>query len=71
MGTVLPFTPGFIGTYHAAITYSLLLYQVPLEKAAGVSLVFHASYFLPTTFTGLLYIWHYKLSLKKIKEEVA
>ncbi len=71
LGTVIPFTPGYIGTYHAAVTYSLLLYRVPLEKAVGISLVFHASYFLPTTLMGFFYLWRYRISFRRVKEEVA
>lgn len=68
LGTILPFTPGYIGTYHAAVTYSLLLYRVPLEKAAAVSVVFHALYFLPTTVVGLGYLWRYQLNLRTLRE---
>lgn len=68
LGTVLPLTPGYIGTYHAAVTYSLLLYRVPMEKAAALSLVFHALYFFPTTLVGLIYLWRYQLTLGALKE---
>jgi len=70
LGTVIPFTPGYIGTYHAAVTYSLLLYRVPLEKAVGISLVFHASCFLLTTLMGFFYLWRYRISFRRVKEEV-
>ncbi len=68
--TTLPFTPGYIGTYHAALSYSLILYGVPMEKAAAVALVFHALFFLPTTLLGILFLWHYHLSLSSLRQEV-
>jgi len=68
--TTLPFTPGYIGTYHAALSYSLLLYNVSMEEAAAVSLVFHALFFSFTTFTGLFYLWHYHLSFSSLKNSI-
>ncbi|RLB03179.1 MAG: hypothetical protein DRG55_00975 [Deltaproteobacteria bacterium] len=68
LGTVLPITPGYIGTYHAAVTYSLLLYRVPMETAAAISLVFHALYFLPTTLVGFFYLWRYQLTFSALRD---
>lgn len=68
--TTLPFTPGYIGTYHAALSYALVLYGVPLEKAAAVALIFHALFFLPSTFIGLLFLWRYHLSLSALRQSI-
>jgi len=66
--TTLPFTPGYIGTYHAALSYSLILYDVSMEEAAAISLVFHALFFSFTTFMGLFYLWHYHISFSSLKK---
>lgn len=68
--TTLPLTPGYIGTYHAALSYVLVLYGVPLEKAAAVALIFHALYFIPSTLTGLFFLWKYHLSLSSVRQSV-
>lgn len=69
LAMIIPSTPGFIGTYHASVTYALILYNVPLEKALGLSIVFHATNYIPITLAGFLYLWRHHLSLKGIREE--
>ena len=69
LAMIIPSTPGFIGTYHASVTYALILYSVPPEKALGLSIVFHATNYIPLTLAGFLYLWRHHLSLKGIREE--
>jgi len=69
LAMMIPSTPGFIGPYHASVAYALVLYNIPLEKALSLSLVFHATNFIPITLAGFLYLGRYHLSLKKIREE--
>jgi uncharacterized protein (TIRG00374 family) len=68
LAMMIPSTPGHIGPYHASIAYSLVLYNIPLEKALSFSLVFHATNYFPITLAGFLYLWRHHLSLKKIRE---
>ncbi|MBW2039891.1 MAG: flippase-like domain-containing protein [Deltaproteobacteria bacterium] len=69
LAMIIPSTPGYIGTYHASVTYALILYSVPLEKALGFSIVFHATNYIPITLAGFLYLWRHHLSLRGIKGE--
>jgi uncharacterized protein (TIRG00374 family) len=69
LAMMIPSTPGFIGPYHASVAYALVLYNIPLEKALSLSLVFHATNYIPITLAGFLYLWRHQLSLKKIREE--
>ena len=69
LAMIIPSTPGFIGTYHASVTYALILYSVPSEKALGLSIVFHATNYIPITLAGFLYLWRHQLSLKGIREK--
>lgn len=69
MAMMIPSTPGYIGPYHAAVAYALVLYNIPLERALSFSLVFHATNYIPITLAGFLYLWRHQLSLKKIREE--
>ena len=69
LAMMIPSTPGYIGPYHASVAYSLVLYNIPLEKALSFSIVFHAANYIPITLAGFLYLWRHHLSLKKIREE--
>jgi uncharacterized protein (TIRG00374 family) len=68
LAVTIPSTPGYIGPYHAAVTYALVLYNIPLEKALSLAIVFHAINYLPITLAGFLYLGRHHLSLKKIQE---
>jgi glycosyltransferase 2 family protein len=68
LALMIPSTPGYIGPYHAAVAYSLVLYHIPLEKALSLSIVFHAVNYIPITLLGFLYLGKHHLSLKKIRE---
>ncbi len=71
LAIMIPSTPGYIGPYHAAVAYTLVLYNIPLEKALSFSIVLHAVNYIPITLAGFLYLWRHHLSLKKIREEKA
>jgi len=68
LALMIPSTPGYIGPYHAAVAYSLVLFHIPLEKALSLSIVFHAVNYIPITLAGFLYLGKYHLTLKKIRE---
>jgi hypothetical protein len=68
LALMIPSTPGYIGPYHAAVAYSLVLYNIPLEKALSLSIVFHAVNYIPITLVGFFYLGKHHLSLKKIRE---
>ena len=48
-----PSTPGFVGTFEAAIVAALALYQVPGDRALAYALTYHAATFIPITALGL------------------
>jgi uncharacterized protein (TIRG00374 family) len=68
LAVMIPATPGYIGPYHAAVAYALVLYNIPLEKALSLSIVFHAVNYLPITLVGFLYLGRHHLTLRKIRE---
>jgi uncharacterized protein (TIRG00374 family) len=68
LALMIPSTPGYIGPYHAAVAYALVLYNIPLEKALSLSIVFHAVNYIPITLAGFLYLGKHHLTLKKIRE---
>ena len=63
---MVPASPGFVGTYHAACVYGLKAFNVPMEKALSIALVMHAINFFPVIVVGLYYLWRDKLSLKVV-----
>ncbi|OGP56453.1 MAG: hypothetical protein A2Y65_10430 [Deltaproteobacteria bacterium RBG_13_52_11] len=68
LAVMIPSTPGYIGPYHAAVAYTLVLYNIPLEKALSLSIVFHATNYIPITVAGFLYLWRHHLTLKQIRK---
>ena len=70
LSTLLPSTPGYIGTYDYLCKVSLVFIGVGHNEAAAASLLMHAVQFLPITFIGLLaFIIHFgKNWRKKLRE---
>ncbi len=68
LALMIPSTPGYIGPYHAAVAYALVLFNIPLEKALSFSIVFHAVNYIPITLAGFVYLGKHHLTLKKIRE---
>lgn len=71
LAVMVPASPGYLGTYHAACTYGLMAFGIEKEKALGMAIVIHALGFFPVTAAGFYYLWRLKLSLGKIQEESA
>ena len=65
---MIPASPGFIGTYHAACVYGLLAFGVEREKALSIALVVHGINFFPVIALGLFYLWSENVSLQKARD---
>jgi len=63
---MLPSSPGFVGTYHAASVACLSLWGVNPEVALSVALVMHAITFFLTIGIGGGYVWTVGLSLRDL-----
>jgi uncharacterized membrane protein YbhN (UPF0104 family) len=59
---MLPSSPGFVGTYHAASVACLSLWGVQAETALSVVLVMHALGFFTTIAAGFVCLWAIGLS---------
>jgi hypothetical protein len=68
LAVMIPSTPGYIGPYHVAVAYALVLYNIPLEKALSLAIVFHAINYIPTTLAGFFYLGRHHLTLQKIRK---
>jgi uncharacterized protein (TIRG00374 family) len=67
LGVLAPSSPGFIGPFQFICLQGLALYGVAPEKALAFSLVFHASWYLPSTILGAFFGLQMGLSRKQIK----
>jgi len=65
---MVPASPGYVGTYHAACVYGLMAFNISKEQSLSVALVMHGTGFFPVIVAGFYYLWRDKVSLKKISE---
>jgi uncharacterized protein (TIRG00374 family) len=63
---MLPASPGFVGTHHAASVACLSLWGVGPEAALSVALVMHAIGYFLTIGIGAVYLWSVGLSLRDL-----
>jgi glycosyltransferase 2 family protein len=63
---MIPSSPGFVGTHHAASVACLSLWGISPEAALGVALVMHAIGFFLTIVVGAVYAWNVGLSMRDI-----
>jgi uncharacterized protein (TIRG00374 family) len=64
---MVPASPGFVGTYHAACMYGLMAFAIPKEQALSVALIVHAVAFFPIIFVGFYVLWREKISFSALK----
>jgi uncharacterized membrane protein YbhN (UPF0104 family) len=63
---MLPASPGFVGTHHAASVACLSLWGVAPEAALSVALVMHAIGYFLTVAIGAIYLWSLGLSMRDL-----
>jgi hypothetical protein len=63
---MIPSSPGFVGTYHAASVMCLSLWGIAGEAALGVALVMHAGGFFITIGFGAGSLWAIGVSLRDL-----
>ena len=60
---LIPSSPGFLGTFDAAMTYGLIAFGIPREAALSMAILFHGLSFLPIIILGFYYLWRDNISL--------
>jgi glycosyltransferase 2 family protein len=63
---MIPSSPGFVGTHHAASVACLSLWGVSPEVSLGVALVMHAIGYFLTIAIGAVYLWAVGLSMRDL-----
>ena len=66
-GVTLPSSPGFIGTYHAAVVAGLSTLGIPIEQALGTAIIMHAVFFFPFVLWGTACLWLENISIREIR----
>lgn len=71
MGLTIPSSPGYIGVYQFLLVYLLSIFGIPKHEGFTVSILFHASWYIPYNVIGffLLIKEHMKIGeLKKLEK---
>ena len=68
---MVPASPGFVGTYHAACVYGLMAFNIQMERAMSVAIIMHGVNFFPVIIAGGFYLWRDKISLKGVQQTSA
>jgi uncharacterized protein (TIRG00374 family) len=66
---MVPASPGYVGTYHAACVYGLMAFNIQKEKALSIALVIHGVSFFPVILLGIYCLWRDKFSLSEIRSK--
>ena len=72
MSLIIPSSPGYIGVYQYVLEELLSIYHIPRESALAVSLLLHASWYIPYNILGAVFLIKENLKIKdiqKIQEE--
>lgn len=64
---MIPASPGFIGTYHAAVIAGFTFFDVSQELALSVAIIMHAAVLFPSVVLGLLCLSWEDVSLREIR----
>ncbi len=65
---LVPASPGYMGTYHAACVYGLMAFNIEKEKALSVALMIHGVNFFPVILAGFYYLWRDNLSITEMSD---
>jgi uncharacterized protein (TIRG00374 family) len=66
---MVPASPGYVGTYHAACVYGLMAFNIQKEKALSIALIIHGVSFFPVILLGAYFLWIDKFSLSEIRSK--
>jgi len=69
LAVMLPSSPGFVGTFHAACVASFVILNLNQSVSRPFSILLHASQYVPVTLLGLYYLRKEHLSLKTLESD--
>jgi glycosyltransferase 2 family protein len=67
MGLTIPSSPGYVGVYQFLLVYILSIFNIPKHEGFAVSILFHASWYIPYNILGFIFLLKEHLRIKDIK----
>jgi glycosyltransferase 2 family protein len=67
LGTMVPSSPGYVGTFEALSMFTLGLFKADPNAALAYTGVLHLALLVPVTLLGFFYLWRHHLSLGSIQ----
>lgn len=67
MGLTIPSSPGYVGVYQGLLVYLLSIFGVPKAEGFTISLLYHASWYVPYTVLGFVFLVTEHIKVKEIQ----
>lgn len=68
MGIAVPSSPGYIGVYQFILVYLLTIFDVPKSLGFTVSILYHASWYIPYNILGFIFLLKEHIKIRDIKK---
>ena len=68
MGLTIPSSPGYVGVYQFLLVYLLSIFNIPKYEGFTVSILFHASWYIPYNILGFIFLMKEHLKIKELKK---
>jgi uncharacterized membrane protein YbhN (UPF0104 family) len=69
VGVAIPSSPGFVGTYHAAVVAGLAAFGIQQEESLSYAILAHFIMVVPIILYGTFLLWRDHLSLQSLGSE--
>jgi uncharacterized protein (TIRG00374 family) len=67
MGLTVPSSPGYVGVYQFLLVYLLGIFGIPKTQAFTISILYHASWFIPYIVIGFLMLAREHLKIRDLR----
>ncbi len=68
VGITIPSSPGYVGLYQFLLVYLLSIFGVPKYEGFTISILYHASWYIPYTIVGFLLMLREHLRIRDIQK---
>jgi len=68
IGITIPSSPGYVGLYQFLLVYLLSIFDVPKYEGFTISILYHASWYIPYTIVGFLLMLREHLRIRDIQK---
>ena len=66
LGTMVPSSPGYVGTFEALAVFTLRRFAVAGDLALSYAVALHAALLVPVTLLGFYYMWRWHVSFQRL-----